>query len=247
MLAAQPAPAGQAHGTVSAASQHKTTPSSQQKQKPSAKRHRTIAHRHTASTPTKAAPAAAAVSAASSAAPPAPNWPVKEQPQPAKVVWDSRGLEIQALNSSLDLILHEVATDIGAKIQGLSQDERVFGTYGPGPAREVLSELLDGTGLNILMIGDQGGGAPREIVLSTSSPAGAQPAGTPRPPLQSEDEEAPEPPPNYPPQPPRPIPIRNPFGNGTPQIPPEVLQQQMQQRQEQLQQQQEQQQSNQQQ
>ena len=134
-----------------------------------------------------------------------------------------------------------MATDIGAKIHGLSQDERVFGTYGPGPAREVLSELLDGSGYNILMIGEQGGGTPREIVLSTSSPGGAQPAGNPRPPLQTE-EEAPEPAPMYP-QPPRPVPIRNPFGNGSPQIPPQVLQQQQQ---EQMEQQREQEQNNQQ-
>ncbi len=188
----------------------------------------------------KAAPAAAA--AAPPPAPPPPAWPVQQKPQPAKVVWDSRGLEIQASNSSLDQILHEVATDIGAKVQGLNEDQRVFGTYGPGPAREVLSTLLDGSGYNILMIGDQGGGTPREIVLSTSNPAGAQPAGYPHPPMQSSVQEDPGPPPVNPQEPPHPVPIRNPFGNAGSRTPQEMMQE-MQQRQQQIEQQQEEQQN----
>ena len=48
---------------------------------------------------------------------------------------------------SLDEILHEVAAEMDAKLEGLAQDQRIFGTYGPGPAREVLSKLLDGCGL----------------------------------------------------------------------------------------------------
>jgi hypothetical protein len=225
MLAAQTAaPAQQttppAHRKVSSA-QHKIP----------AERRRTHSHRHNASTHKTAAPAATAIAAAPPAPPP-PDWPVKQEAKPAKVNWDSHGLEILASNSSLDQILHEVATDIGAKVQGLSQDQRIFGTYGPGPAREVLSELLDGSGYNILMIGDQGGGTPREIVLSTSGPAPPQPAGNPQPPAQAEE------PPPYPVNaPPRPMPIRNPFGNAGPRTPQEIMQE-MQQRQQQIEQQQ---------
>ncbi|MFP5204809.1 MAG: hypothetical protein ACLGSH_05600 [Acidobacteriota bacterium] len=241
LLAAQTT--GPAQNKAPLAAQPKS-PSGQHK--PSPRRHRTVSHRHPASTHAKPAPAAALPAQVLPAAPPPPNWPIQQKPQPAKVVWDSRGLEIQASNSSLDQILHEVATDIGATVHGLSQDQRIFGTYGPGPARDVLSKLLDGSGLNILMVGDQGGGTPREIVLSTSGPAGAQPAGIPRPPVQDSYQEEPPPAQAYPQAPPRPVPIRNPFGNDGPRTPQEILQQQLQQRQEQVEQQREEQQNSQQ-
>jgi hypothetical protein len=48
----------------------------------------------------------------------------------------------------------------------MAADERVFGVYGPGHARDVLSQLLQGSGYNVMMIGDQGQGTPREILLS---------------------------------------------------------------------------------
>ena len=60
------------------------------------------------------------------------------------MVWDSQGLKIDASNSSLAQILKDVATATGARWQGLEQDQRIFGSYGPGPARDVLTQLLDG-------------------------------------------------------------------------------------------------------
>jgi len=41
------------------------------------------------------------------------------------------------------------------------------------PARDVLSELLDGSGYNVLMIGDQGQGTPRTLVLTAKGSATA--------------------------------------------------------------------------
>ena len=55
----------------------------------------------------------------------------------------------------------DVSLKTGAKVEGVGADERIFGAYGPGPARDVLTELLDGSGYNILMIGDLGQGTPR--------------------------------------------------------------------------------------
>ena len=71
-----------------------------------------------------------------------PKWPLNDPPAPAAVRWDSQGLQIQATNSSLRQILDEVATTTGAKVEGLQGDERVFGDYGPGPARDVISQIL---------------------------------------------------------------------------------------------------------
>ncbi len=126
-----------------------------------------------------AAPPAAAAAPAPPAAPIRPNWPVNDLPSPATIVWDSSGLSIKANNSSLQQILFEVQTVTGAKVQGLSTDERVFGAYGPGLARDVLSQLLHGSNYNMIMIGDLGKGAPRNILLSPRTPAGAVPHSEP--------------------------------------------------------------------
>ncbi|MGA3332746.1 MAG: hypothetical protein ABSC62_01135 [Terracidiphilus sp.] len=123
-------------------------------------------------------------------APIAPNWPANDRPAGASVVWDRHGLLIVASNSSLAQILKEVSTETGVKVEGMDADERVFGTYGPGPARDVLSRLLDGSAYNVLMIGDQGQGAPLRIVLSPSSTVAAtapQAASTPPSPPSGED------------------------------------------------------------
>lgn len=178
-------------------------------------------------------------------APPPPNWPANQPPNPATVTWDSRGLHIEASNSSLDQILHEVAADTGAKLQGLSEDQRVFGSYGPGPAREVLSKLLEGTGYNVFMVGEQGPDAPpQEIILSRSQGGTPVPANATQAPQNNEDEndsyEQQEQQPSNQQQFPRP-PGRNPFGSGGPPRTPQEVQQEILMRQQQMEQQREQQ------
>lgn len=139
--------------------------------------------------PSPATAAAKPVSAAP-AAPAAPDWPVNDKPTDARVVWDSRGLTVDANNSSLRQILMDVCTDTGARMEGPApSDVRVFGTYGPAPASEVISQLINGTGYNVLIIGQQGSDAPRQIVLS-AAPTGPAPQNNAR----SEDEYVPEPP-----------------------------------------------------
>ena len=167
------------------------------------------------------------------AAPPMPNWPANDKPAEASVVWDSHGLLIMASNSSLDQILSEISLKIGAKVEGAGEDERVFGNYGPGPARDVLNELLEGTGYNILMIGDQGEGTPRRIVLSGRPAKAAQPSGF-RPPANndndSENDQEPEPNPG--------VQMPPPENSGAPPVPVRTPQQMMEERQRQMQQQQ---------
>jgi hypothetical protein len=181
----------------------------------------------------------AATAAPAPVAPPPPNWPINDKPVTASVVWDSRGLMIDADNSSLDQILKDVSTDTGAKVEGMGADQRVFGTYGPGPARQVLSDLLDGTGYNVLMFGDQGEGTPREIVLS-APPSGPAPANNNRN-LATEEEYEPEPQPE-PMPPPEPAPSASEPASPGPPLPRtpqqmQMYQQEMQQRQQQYQQQ----------
>jgi hypothetical protein len=190
--------------------------------------------------------------------PPPPNWPVLDRPNNATVTWDSRGLHIEASNSSLQQILREVSVDTGAKIEGLGQDQRVYGSYGPGQARDVLYQLLQGSGYNILLAGDLGQGTPRQIVLSPRHAGGANAPGvTNAPPQDNNEEDVPEDVVEEPPQPPPPPqpqgndqPGSNPNGPNppgaftpsgpirTPQQVMEEMQQRQQQQEQQLQQQQ---------
>ena len=179
------------------------------------------------------APAAVTQAAVIPAAPKLPNWPANDRPGKASVTWDSQGLRINAANSSLEQILKDVSAATGAKVEGMGSDERVFGAYGPGQARDVLSQLLQGSGYNVMMIGDQGQGTPRQVVLSArqngdSQSAAAGPAGNPD--EDADVEEQPQPTPQPPVQPFRPG-----FPPGGPVRTP---QQALQERQEQQQQQQ---------
>jgi hypothetical protein len=141
-------------------------------------------------------------------------------------------LRIEADNSSLGQILSDVAAATGAKVEGLNADQRVFGAYGPGPAREVLSRLLQGSGYNVMMIGDQGQGTPREIVL-TSPHGSSSPAAGSAPPSDSDNdddadtEEQPVVPPARP--------ARPGFATGGQPRSPQQIMQEMQQRQQQAQ------------
>jgi hypothetical protein len=180
--------------------------------------HRLAAHR-------ASKPKPAAVQTAPTA-PPAPDWPINDRPSPASVAWSSSELHIDAANSSLQQILLDVSNATGADVEGLGKDERIFGAFGPGTAHDVLSQLLQGTGYNVVMVGDQGQGVPREIILSerNTSKTSQLPA---RPTSEEPEDEAqdypqydpqPQPQPQQQPQPPvrpgfpneNPGPLRNP-------------------------------------
>ncbi len=180
-----------------------------------------------------------------------------DRPNNATVTWDSRGLRIEASNSSLQQILREVSVNTGAKIEGLGQDQRVYGSYGPGQARDVLYQLLQGSGYNIVLAGDLGQGTPRQIFLSPRHGAANAPGVTNAPAQDNNEEDVPEDVVEEPPQPPPPPqpqgndqPGANPDGPNppgaftpsgpirTPQQVMEEMQQRQQQQEQQLQQQQ---------
>ena len=170
-------------------------------------------------------------------APIMPDWPINDQPKAASITWDSKGLTIDAANSSLRQILSDVATTTGMKVEGMGTDERVYGDYGPGSASDVLSDLLRGTGYNFLLMGQQSPGTPLEIVLSarnTAAPAPAHPAAQNDNSDDSGDSEIDDR------LQPEPSPIRPNFAPGAAAPPrtPQQIMEEMQQRQQQMQQQQ---------
>lgn len=98
-------------------------------------------------------------------APSAPLTPAERPPHRAVVTYSQGQLAVIAENSSLNQILREIARETGIKITGGVADERVFGTYGPSPAPDVLAALLDGTGSNLLLIPSDSS-SPGELVLT---------------------------------------------------------------------------------
>jgi hypothetical protein len=91
------------------------------------------------------------------------------------VLFESGSVSIQAKGASLFQILHDVSASSGMKVEGLNEDEQVFGSFGPGEPQEVLLALLNGTRYNAVMIGRLSDGAPRALLLSGISVASEPP------------------------------------------------------------------------
>jgi hypothetical protein len=81
--------------------------------------------------------------------------PLEQMPAvPPQVAYTSGQLTIVAHNSTLGDILRAVHAQTGAELDVPSNaSERVVATLGPGPARDVLATLLNGTHFNYVMLG----------------------------------------------------------------------------------------------
>ena len=84
-------------------------------------------------------------------------------------------LTVTAENSDLGAILDDVTKLSGMRVDGTDTGAHVFGVYGPGNPRQVLTELLDGLGYNFMMVGDTTAGMPRELLLTAKSGAPVTP------------------------------------------------------------------------
>jgi hypothetical protein len=93
--------------------------------------------------------------AAPSTAAPATRLPPEQMPSsPPQVAFNSGILTIIANNSTLGDILRAVHRQTGAAVDAPGNaTERVVGKFGPGPARDVLSSLLNGSHFNYVLLG----------------------------------------------------------------------------------------------
>ena len=136
--------------------------------------------------PEEAAPAAAEPAAV-------PNSMLQQPASRAQVKISNGMLSVQADNSNLSQVLHDIGSATGMKVEGLGRDERVFGHYGPATPRDVLTALLDGAGYNVLMVGDISSGTPKQLILSQRKGGASAPAPPPdpnaQPPADEEDVE----------------------------------------------------------
>src|SRR5437588_7037605 len=108
-----------------------------------------------------------------SPAPPAPPPTPEQSPAVAPVVTYQYGLlTILARNSVLSDVLREVHAKTGANIDiPPGATERVVAQIGPGPARDVLAKLLNGTHFNYVMLGTAANpNAVGQIILTPSGP-----------------------------------------------------------------------------
>jgi len=163
---------------------------------------------------------------------------LQQPPKPAQVSFTPNSLTVKADNSTLSQILHEIAASTGMKVEGLAQDQRIFGSYGPGEPRVVLLSLLEGSGYNVVMIGDTAGGAPRELSLTQRTAGAPSVASTSIARNSSQDDDDDQDVPQTPvPEPPQlPGNPQNPEG-AQPRSPQEIQQELMRLRQQQMQQQ----------
>lgn len=132
--------------------------------------------------------------------PPLPNGPTGPMqqipldamaPVPPQVSYQNSQLTIVAPNSTLADILRAVRKQTGAEIEVPSAPERVATHLGPGPAREVIAELLNGSKFNYVLLGSAVDDSvlTRVVLVAKSkeapaiNPPGAEPPspGTPQP------------------------------------------------------------------
>jgi hypothetical protein len=124
------------------------------------------------------------------AAQPAPGPPptlAETPPSSPQVLFQGGQLTISAQNSTLGDILKAVHAQTSATIDvpGNAQ-ERVVGHFGPGPARDVLTSLLNGSHFNYLLLGSPTDPNALDRVILMAKSAGAAP-GTPQPPSEQEN------------------------------------------------------------
>ena len=118
---------------------------------------------------------------------------------PPQVTYENNQLTIVAPNSTLADILRAVRKQTGADIEIPAAPERVVTHLGPGPAREVVADLLNGSRFNYVLLGspsDQSA-LTRVVLVAKSGPQEIPPnpvvAGTPAPDNQAVTQVQPEP------------------------------------------------------
>src|SRR5579862_3204457 len=128
--------------------------------------------------------------------PPVPIPPTPEQMPPGapKVSYQDGLLSVESVNSRLTDILNAIHNRTGIQFEGLLPgQDRVAGKFGPAPADEVLTTLLQGSRYDyVIMSGPDKPGLVERVILTPSSTAGAVAGVSPPPggnPQAGENEE----------------------------------------------------------
>jgi len=109
---------------------------------------------------------------------------------PPQVSYENNQLTIVAPNSTLADILRAVRKLTGAEIEIPSAPERVVTNLGPGPARTVVAELLNGSRFNYVLLGSPGDNTAltRIVLVAKTGSQEVQPPGPPVNPALSQQQ-----------------------------------------------------------
>jgi hypothetical protein len=141
---------------------------------------------HAAQTPHRKVTRAKAKKAELPPLPSGPTGPVQAMPLdaiaavPPQVTFENNQLTIVARNSTLADVLRAVHKSTGADIEIPAAPERVVAHLGPGPARDVLADLLNGSRFNYVLLGAPGDESALSRVVLVAK--GANESTTPNPP-----------------------------------------------------------------
>lgn len=121
--------------------------------------------------------------------PSGPTGPVQPMPLdaiaavPPQVTYQNSQLTIVAPNSTLSEILRAVRKCTGAEIEIPTAQERVVTHLGPGPARDVIADLLNGSRFNYVLLGAPGDDTTltRVVLVPKSTSSEAVASNTPNP------------------------------------------------------------------
>lgn len=111
--------------------------------------------------------------------PSGPTGPIQSQvpldgipPVPPQVTYENGQLTIVAPNSTLGDILRAVRKQTGAEIEVPEARERVVTHLGPGSAREVMAELLNGSRFNYVLLGsaEDASALTRVVLVAKTGP-----------------------------------------------------------------------------
>lgn len=111
--------------------------------------------------------------------PSGPTGPMQPMPldaiaaMPPQVTYENNQLTIVAPNSTLADVLRAVRKTTGADIDVPAAPERVATHLGPGPARDVLADLLNGSRFNYVLLGAAGNDAALTRVVLVAKTEGA--------------------------------------------------------------------------
>ena len=107
--------------------------------------------------------------------PVAPPTPEQRPATPPQVAYNGGLLTITADNSTLGDILRAVHRQTGAAIDVPGNaTERVVGRFGPGPARDVVASLLNGSHFNYVLVGSETDPRGLDRVVLISKPGSDQ-------------------------------------------------------------------------
>ena len=100
---------------------------------------------------------------------------------PPQVTYQNNQLTIVAPNSTLADILRAVRKQTGADIEVPAAPERVVTHLGPGPAREIVAELLNGSRFNYVLLGSPSdeSALTRVVLVAKSGPQEITPVPNP--------------------------------------------------------------------